>query len=61
MTFDPVQEAGGKLALKHCGDDLAEGKSTKRKAVARVDSLSLPPHFRPADVSSTVKVRRRKS
>ena len=47
--------------MKHCGDDLAEGKGTKRKAVTRVDSLSLLPHLRPADVSSTVKVRRRRS
>ena len=52
-----LQEASGKLALKHYGDDVDGGRGTKRRAVARVEAPSLPPHFRPADISSTVKVR----
>ncbi|KAK8384182.1 hypothetical protein O3P69_009133 [Scylla paramamosain] len=50
-----VQEASGKLAMKHCGDELDGGRGAKRRAVARVEGPSLPLHFRPADVSSTVK------
>ncbi|KAG0724996.1 DNA ligase 4 [Chionoecetes opilio] len=52
-----VQESRGKLAMKHCAEDAGagEGQAAKRRGGVRAEAPSLPPHFRPADVSSTVK------
>lgn len=50
------QEARGKLATKHYIDG-GDEPGAKRKAGAKAEPLlSLPSHFRPADLSKTVKV-----
>lgn len=50
------QEAKGKLATKHYTDG-GDEPGAKRKAGAKAEPLmSLPSHFRPADLSKTVKV-----
>ncbi|XP_042871458.1 DNA ligase 4-like [Penaeus japonicus] len=49
-----VKEASGKLATKHlleAGDE----PTPKRKALPKVEQISLPMHFRPADLSQVVK------
>lgn len=52
----PFQEAKGKLATKHYTDG-GDEPGAKRKAGAKAEPLlSLPSHFRPADLSKTVKV-----
>ncbi|KAK3856177.1 hypothetical protein Pcinc_037476 [Petrolisthes cinctipes] len=50
-----MQEASGKLATKHYTDG-GDDPSAKRKAAAKPEALlSLPSHFRPADLSKAVK------
>lgn len=49
-----VKEASGKLATKHLLD-ISDEPPLKRKALPKVEQISLPMHFRPADLSRVVK------